>query len=316
MEETYKITNVKKRKKWTTRDTELQIMVSFGVIFLIVFNYLAMFGLVLAFIDADNTLNIWKAVAKFEFVGFNNFKAFFNDVNFWNILLNTIGLNVISLLINFPLPIIFALLINELRVKWFKTTVQFVTYLPHFLSWAAYGGLVLALINADNGVINGVLVNTGVIERPINFVGEPQYFWAIIIISNKIKGIGWGSIIYLAAIAGIPAELYEAAKIDGANRGQLMLYITLPSIAQTITLFLLLNVSSLLNNGTEQILMFQNSLNLSKSEVIDTYVLNYGLGWHRYSYATAIGLFKSIVSITLMLTSNTISKKFTGRGII
>ena len=112
MEETYKITNVKKRKKWTMRDTELQIMVSFGVIFLIVFNYLAMFGLVLAFIDADNTLNIWKAVAKFEFVGFNNFKAFFNDVNFWNILLNTIGLNVISLLINFQLPIIFALLIN------------------------------------------------------------------------------------------------------------------------------------------------------------------------------------------------------------
>ena len=307
---------VHKKKRWNMRDTELQIMVGLGVVFLLCFNYLAMFGLILAFIDADNTLNIWGAIARFEWCGLQNFQAFLSDVNFWNIVWNTLGLNVLSLLVNFPLPILFAVLINEIRVKWFKTGIQFVTYLPHFLSWAAFGGLILALINADTGVINAALVGMGIIERPINFIGDPDYFWAIIIISNLIKGIGWGSIIYLAAIAGIPGELYEAARIDGANRWQLMRHITIPSIAQTITLFLLLNVSSLLKNGTEQILMFQNTLNLEKSEVIDTYVLNYGLGWNRYSYATAIGLFKSVISVLLLVFSNAISKKLTGRGIM
>ncbi len=308
--------SVCKKRKWSMRDTELQIMVGFGVVFLIVFNYLAMFGLILAFIDADNTLNIWGAISKFEWCGLKKFEAFLNDVNFWNIVLNTLGLNVLSLLVNFPLPIFFAVLINEIRVKWFKTSIQFFTYLPHFLSWAAFGGLILALINADTGVINAVLVEIGVIDKPINFIGDPDYFWAIIILSNLIKGIGWGSVIYLAAIAGISGELYEAARIDGANRWQLMRHITLPSIAQTITLFLLLNVSSLLNNGTEQILIFQNALNLKKSEVIDTYVLNYGLGWNRYSYATAIGLFKSVISVLLLVLSNAFSKKLTGRGIM
>lgn len=306
----------KRRKKWNSDDYILFFMASLSVVFLGVFAYLPMFGLVLAFKDGDGVLNIMKAITDAKWVGFDNFKMFLTDSDFISVIKNTLLLNVLQLLINFPSPIIFALLLNELRNKHFKKTVQTISYLPHFLSWVIFGGIFLTLINMDTGVINELLVSLHIIKEPVNFAGDPKYFYGIIIISSLLKGIGWGSIIYLAAISGIDPNLYDAAKIDGASRFQNMWYITLPSIAPQITLFFILSVSSILNSGVDHILVFQNQMNLSASEVIDTYVLKYGLTKNQYSYATAVGFFKSIIGFAIILISNQISKKVTGNGII
>ena len=309
--------NVKKRKKkWSSDDYILVAMASLSVIFLGVFAYLPMFGLILAFKDGDSVLNIMKAITSARWVGFDNFKMFLTDSDFINVIKNTLLLNVLQLCINFPAPIIFALLLNELHKKSFKKAVQTISYLPHFLSWVIFGGLFLSLINMDTGVINELLVKLHIIKEPINFAGDPKYFYGIIIISSLLKGIGWGSIIYLAAISGIDPNLYDAAKIDGANRFHNMRYITLPSIAPQITLFFILSLSSILNSGVDHILVFQNQMNLSSSEVIDTYVLKYGLGKNQYSYATAVGFFKSVIGFVIILISNAVSKKVTGNGII
>ncbi len=306
----------KKKKAWTKNDYTLFIMASLSVIFLAVFAYLPMFGIILAFKDGDGQLDINKAMFATNWVGLENFANFLNDSEFQHIMINTICLNVLQLIICFPAPIIFALLLNEIRLKRFKKGIQTVSYMPHFISWIIFGGIFLALINADTGIINQILVDLHIVDKGINFEGDPQYFYAIVIISSLLKGIGWGSIIYLAAITGIDPNLYEAARIDGANRFQCMLNITLPSIAPQITLFLLLSISSLLNNGVEQILVFQNQMNLATSEVIDTFVLKYGLGKNMYSYATAVGLFKSIIGFFLIISSNFFAKKVTGEGII
>ena len=257
-----------------------------------------------------------KAITDAKWVGFDNFKMFLTDSDFINVIKNTLLLNVLQLCINFPAPIIFALLLNELHKKSFKKTVQTISYLPHFLSWVIFGGIFLTLINMDNGVINELFVKLHIIKEPVNFAGDPKYFYSIIIISSLLKGIGWGSIIYLAAISGIDPNLYDAAKIDGANRFHNMWYITLPSIAPQITLFFILSLSSILNSGVDHILVFQNQMNLSASEVIDTYVLKYGLSKNQYSYATAVGFFKSIIGFIIILISNAVSKKVTGNGII
>ena len=306
----------KKRKKWVKNDFQLLSMASFSLIFLAVFAYLPMFGLVLAFKDGDGVLNIANAILQSDWVGFEKFKEFFLDMDFMNVLWNTIGLNVLSLILTFPAPILFALLINELKNRKFKTAVQTVTFFPQFLSWVIYGGIVLALINMDTGILSQLFVSIGLISETTDIIGEPDYFWAIIILTNLFKGVGWGSVIYLAAICGLDGALYEAADMDGASRWKKMLHITLPGISPTVITYLLLAISGLLNNGVEQILVFQNQLNLDRSEVIDTFVLKYGIRNNMYSYATAVGFFKSVISLVLILGSNFIATRATGEGIL
>ena len=239
------------------------------------------------------------------------------DVDFKNVLMNTLGLNLLMLLINFPAPIIFALLINEVRNNAYKKGLQIVATFPHFISWAIFGGLIVSLTDQTTGIVNPILNILGLSskENPV-YLGGADYFWTIMIVGSLIKGVGWGSIVYLAAIAGISNELYEAAAIDGSNRFTNAVYITLPSIAPTITVFLLLNISRILNNSFEQFDSMQNAVNLTRSEVLATFIYRTGISARRYSYTTAVGLFESLVSIILLLTSNFISKKTTGRGII
>ncbi len=305
----------KKMKLTNPKQLELQSLALLGVIFLLVFNYLPMFGIILAFKDGDNYLNVMDAILKSPWAGFKNFEAFLTDKNFIDIMLNTLGLNLLQLLINFPAPIIFALLLNELpQGRWRKFT-QSAAVFPQFLSWVMYGGIIIALINMDNGILNDILLNLHIVSDPVNFKGNPDYFWGLIIVTSLLKGIGWGSIIYLAAIASLDPNMYEAADLDGANRWHKAIYITLPSIAPTITLYLLLSLSGILNNSVDHILVFQNMSNLERSEVIDTYVLKWGTKNAWYSYATAIGFFKSLVGVILLTSSNFISKKLTGRGI-
>lgn len=304
----------KKRIKWGVNRRQLFFMASLGFLFLLAFAYAPMFGIVLAFTKGDYVMDIMKAMFGSEFVGFANFEKFLTDPDFLNVVWNTIGLNLLSLALTFPAPIIFALLINEFKHKGYKKAVQTISYFPYFISWIVFGGIILALLDPQTGVVNGLLVQFGIVEEPINF-GVAEYFWGLMIVTALIKGVGWGSIIYLAAIAGIDTAMYEAAEIDGANRFDKMIRITLPSIAPTITVFLILAISGILNSGFDQIWIFQNQMNLDRSEVIDTYVYKYGVLNMRYSYATAIGLLKSVLALILLSGSNLLSKKLTGRGI-
>lgn len=309
---------VKARKRpWTQRNWTVFFIATVGLLQLFVFQYLPLVGVGLAFKNADYRGNILKAFLQSDWVGFEQFALFLQDVDFKNVLWNTLGLNLLMLLINFPAPIIFALLINEVRQNRYKKGLQIVATFPHFISWAIYGGIIISLTDQTTGIMNPLLEMLGLSskENPI-YLGGSQYFWPVMIVSSLIKNVGWGSIVYLAAIAGISSELYEAAAIDGSNRFTNAIYITLPSIAPTVTVFLLLNVSRLLGNSFEQFDSLQNAVNLEKSEVLATFIYRTGIAERRYSYTTAVGLFESVVSIILLLTSNLISKKMTGRGII
>lgn len=289
-------------------------MASLGFVFLLVFNYAPMFGIALAFKKGDYVIDIKDAIFNSDSAGLENFAKFLTDPEFKDVVINTLGMNVLSLIITFPAPIIFALLINEVKNKAFKRVTQTVSYFPFFLSWIVFGGIILNMLDSQTGIVNDILVSLKLVEEPINF-GKSEYFWGLIILTGLIKGVGWGSIIYLAAIAGIDKSMYEAADIDGANRWSKMLFITLPSILPTITVYLILAVSGILNSGFDQIWIFRNQMNLDRSEVIDTYVYQYGILKKRHSYATAIGLVKSLVAFVLLIFSNTLSKKLTGRGI-
>ena len=289
-------------------------MASLGFVFLLVFNYAPMFGITLAFKKGDYVIDIKDAIFNSDSAGLENFAKFLTDPEFKDVVINTLGMNVLSLIITFPAPILFALLINEVKNKAFKRVTQTVSYFPFFLSWIVFGGIILNMLDSQTGIVNDILVSLKLVEEPINF-GKSEYFWGLIIVTGLIKGVGWGSIIYLAAIAGIDKSMYEAADIDGANRWSKMLFITLPSILPTITVYLILAVSGILNSGFDQIWIFRNQMNLDRSEVIDTYVYQYGILKKRHSYATAIGLVKSLVAFVLLIFSNTLSKKLTGRGI-
>ena len=289
-------------------------MASLGFVFLLVFNYAPMFGIALAFKKGDYVIDIKDAIFNSDSAGLENFAKFLTDPEFKDVVINTLGMNVLSLIITFPAPIIFALLINEVKNKAFKRVTQTVSYFPFFLSWIVFGGIILNMLDSQTGIVNDILVSLKLVEEPINF-GKSEFFWGLIIVTGLIKGVGWGSIIYLAAIAGIDKSMYEAADIDGANRWSKMLFITLPSILPTITVYLILAVSGILNSGFDQIWIFRNQMNLDRSEVIDTYVYQYGILKKRHSYATAIGLVKSLVAFVLLIFSNTLSKKLTGRGI-
>ncbi len=304
-----------RKKKWTKNDWVLFAMASLSLLFLAVFAYAPLYGLVLAFKADGEYINIQHAIQYGTWVNFDQFKSFLTDPDFGNIMTNTLGLNILQLLINFPAPIIFAILMSELLSDRFKKTVQTVTFFPHFLSWVIFGGIFLSLLDNDTGIVNTLLVQIGILKEPVDILGGEQYFWGLIIITSILKGLGWGSVIYVAAISGIPQELYEAAKIDGANRWHKIRYITVPTIAPTITLFFILSISGLLNNGIDHLWVFQNANNIARSEVLDTFIYKFGIPQQNYGYATAVGLLKSVVSLILLVLGNTVCKKVSGRGI-
>ncbi len=305
----------KKRKPWTRDDVILVAMASISLIFLAVFAYSPLYGLLLAFKKDGQYINIMHAIEYADWVNLAQFEKFLNSPNFGDIMYNTLGLNILQLLINFPAPIIFAILMSELLSDKFKKLVQTITFFPHFISWAIFGGIFLSLLDYDIGIVNTLFVELGILKEPVDILGGEEYFWGLIIITSILKGLGWGSVIYVAAISGIPSELYEAARIDGANRWHKIRYITIPSIAPTITLFFILSVSGLLNNGIDHIWVFQNANNIARSEVLDTFIYRYGIPQWQYGYATAVGLMKSIVSLILLVAGNGICKKVSGKGI-
>lgn len=305
-----KIRNSSKWRKFKEQKF-LQAMVIPWVIWLIIFAYIPMYGIIIAFKEFDVT----KGILNSPWVGLMQFKMFFNSPDFWNIMRNTLGISLLKLVFGFPAPIVFALLLNELSSDRYKKTIQSISYLPHFISWVVVAGMLIRILSTEGGLINDLLILLGIIKEPVNFLGEQRYFWGILLISDIWKGVGWGSIIYLAAISNIDQEMYESAIVDGASRLKRIIHITLPSIAPTIVVLLIFSLSGILNANFDQIYLLQNPLILEVSEVIDTYVFKTGISQGRFSYSTAAGLFKSVISVILIIITNILSKKISGHGI-
>lgn len=302
----------KKKRRFFFQEDQFQIqsMIWPGLILCFLFSYIPMYGIIIAFKD----YGIMSTMRSAPWVGLKYFKEFFSDPALGNVVRNTLVLNILALVFSFLAPILLALFLNELRSLRFKKTVQTISYLPHFLSWVIFGGIVLEML-MPTGVISVVCYKLGWISEPINFMAKGEYFYFIYTVISIIKTVGYGSILYVAAITGVDQELYEAATIDGCGRFQKMWYVTIPCITGTIVIMLIFQISSILNTGYEQIILLQNSLNLAYSETIDTYVYKVGIAQSRYSYAAAVGLLKSVLSVLLMLGANGTSRKLLGRGL-
>ncbi|OQA63191.1 MAG: putative multiple-sugar transport system permease YteP [Spirochaetes bacterium ADurb.Bin269] len=298
------------------RERWLQCMALSGVLWMLVFNYAPMFGVLTAFKKNYRITEPLFSLAFFRSTwassaGFQHFLAFFRDPEFLNILTNTLGISLLKLAISFPLPIVFALLLNEVRSARFKKYIQTISYLPHFLSWVVLGGILSTWL-ADTGFLNEVLIAFGILKEGKTWLAYPQYFWWIVVLSDVWKELGWSAIIYLAAIAGIDQELYEAARVDGAGRFRQIISITLPSIRGTMSILFILAVGSLLNSNFDQIFVLWNPLNSSRSTVIDIYTYNVAMKSLRFSYAAAIGLFKSVFAFMLLFIANQVTKRLNG----
>lgn len=299
------------RQKWVFMRKHWPIYVISipGIIYFLLFKYIPLFGSMIAF----QNYNIFKGIKNSPWVGLDNFQRMFQYTEFLQILKNTILIGLYDLCFAFPIPIILALLINELRLMAYKRVVQTVVYMPHFLSWVIVGGVVVGVLSPSTGIVNHVLGLFGI--DPIYFLGENEYIRPILIASGVWKDSGWGTIIYLAAMAGINPDLYEAAQIDGASRLRQVTAITIPSILATIVILFLLHIGNFLDFGFERVFVFLNPLNNQNGEIIDTFVYRAGLVDRQYSYTTAIGLFKSVVGLLLIMSSNIFSKKLTGEGL-
>lgn len=289
---------------------QLYAMMALPILYFIIFKYIPMFGNILAFRRYRPGMGPYGV----SWVGFRYFEMFMKDSAFWRAFRNTLAISLGNLVINFPIPIIFAILLNEVRHVKFKKFVQTISYMPRFISTVVVIAILKELLSPSSGLINMFLTSTFGI-KPIYFMNEPQYFRLLYIFTDTWQFTGWTAIIYLAAITGINMDLYEAAQIDGASRLQQIRHITIPSILPTIMVMLILNVGRMLSLGFEKVLLMFTPSNSGVSDIIDTLVYRTGLANQNYSYATAIGLFGGIIGVILVSSSNLVSKKLTGDGI-
>ncbi len=297
----------------------LQIFAWMGILFLIVFCFIPMFGIIIAFKDYKLSQGLVGFITS-DWVGFRWFEEYYHDIVFWPTIRNTIVMSLLKLVFTFPAPIIFALAVNEVRISPIKRVVQTISYLPHFMSWIVVSGLIFSFLNEQNGLLNQALKNLGIIDKSISFLAGTQYWYPIVVISDVWKEMGWWAIIFLAAITGVDQSLYEAAKVDGAGRFRQIWNITLPSIKGTIIIVLIMSIGNLFGGGIsgsnfDQAYMLGNAANNSVSQIVQTYTLTMGLSQGRYSYATAISLVQSIISLVLIMFSNWLSKKLSGVGL-
>jgi putative aldouronate transport system permease protein len=298
----------------------LQLFVIMGVLFLIVFSVVPMFGIIMAFKDYKITMGI-SGIFTSNWVGLKHFREFVNEYNFAILVKNTLIISFLKLIFTFPLPIFFALVLNEIRAIGFKRVVQTISYLPNFISWVIVAGLVRVFFSADsNGIINDLMVQMSLVSKPIPILTDPNYYYGLAVGTSMWKEMGWWSIIFLAALAGIDVQQYEAATLDGVSRLQKIWYITLPGIKGTVAVVLIMALGNLLGGGLggsnfDQSYLLGNPANRSTSNIIQLYVFEVGLSQGRYAYATAVGLIQAVISLVLVLTSNYASKKVTGTGL-
>ena len=292
--------------KRINKSRSLYVMILPCMIFTFIFSYYPLTGWIMAFENFKPAKGYWGS----KFVGLDQFRFLFDDFEFWRACRNTVAMSLLNLVFGFLFAIVFALLLNEIRHTGFKRITQTVSYLPHFLSWVIVCALVQSMLASD-GIVNNVIRALGITDKPILFLGEPGYFWWVVVFANVWKEMGWNSIIYIAAISGIDPALYEAAELDGAGRFRRMWHVTLPGIRSTIVVLLIMNLGSILNAGFEvQYLLGSNGLLVDVSQTIDIFVLKYGMSIGNYSLATAAGMFKTVISVTLVFGANAIANRF------
>lgn len=299
--------NAPRRSWWRKliRQYQLVLLSVPFVALVILFNYVPLWGWLAAFQDYKP----FKGVTGSEFVGLANFKVLFADPHFLVVLRNTLVMSVLSLVTGFVGAITLALLLNEVKVRWFKRIIQTVTYIPHFVSMVVIANIVLTFLSPDGGFVNHLLMKLGWIQEPVYFMGKGEWFWIIHTLAGLWKELGWSTIIYLAVLAGINSELYEAAAVDGASRLRKMLHISIPGLMPTATLLLIMSVGSLINTGYESQMLLGNPLVIDYSEVLDLYALSLSFGGGDYSIGVALSMFKGFVSIVLVVLVNLIARK-------
>lgn len=280
-----------------------------GMVFLFIMNYLPMFGIVIAFKD----FRVVKGIMGSPWVGLKHFEYLFHAPDFWRILRNSIVLSLMRLICGFPMPIILALMMNEMGSQGYKRTMQTILYLPHFISWVIVISILYNLLSTSTGMVNNLIVQMG--GEKIPFLTTSSMFRPIMVMTDIWKGAGWGTIVYMAAISGIDSSLYEAAIIDGATRMQRIWYVTLPTIAGTIVVMLIMRTGSILSNGFEEVYLLKNALTSDVADIFETYTYEIGLQSGQFSYASAVGLFQSVVGCLLIMITNTASRKIGGGGL-
>jgi len=287
----------------------LYFMMFIPMAMLFIFHYIPLYGIIIAFKDFSPGLGIWDS----PWNNFEHFKRLFSDFLFLRALENTVVISLLKIIIVFPAPILFAILLNEIKNEKFKKVTQSISYLPHFMSWVILSAMVIEVFSPQRGIINYFITLVG--GDPINFMSDKASFIPILILTDMWKEIGWGAIIYLASIASIDPGLYEAAEMDGAGRFRKMIHVTLPSIMPMVIILFILRLGSVLNAGFDQILNLYNPLVYEVADIIDTYVFRSGLEQMQFDYATAVGLFKNVVGIVLILTANAIIRRKSEHGI-
>lgn len=294
----------KQLKKDMYRARFIYLMILPVVIWYIIFQYWPMSWLSISFFD----YNMYKGFAGSEFIGFENFSRFFNGLDFWRLMRNVLLLNLYALAVGFPMPIIFALFLNEMRFKKAKKVIQTVSFLPYFISMVAFVSIVTEFLSPSTGLLADIMKFFG--KEPVYFLGDAKYFRTIMVLSGLWQTMGYSAIVYLSALTSVDVNLYEAAMVDGANRFDRLWHITLPGITPTIVVMLILKVGSLVNANFEKIYLFQNSVNLEVSEVIQTWVYKRGMIKYDYSMGTTAGLFNGLLALILVIMANRLSKKY------
>ncbi|NHN31280.1 ABC transporter permease [Paenibacillus agricola] len=292
------------RKNW-----DLYLLVVPVVLYFLLIKYLPMYGIQIAFKDFSAPRGIWGS----EWVGMKHFIRFFNNYQFWTLIKNTMGISIFQILVAFPIPIFFALLVNEVSSKWFKKSVQSITFMPHFLSTIVLVGIVMAFLSPSTGLVNHAIRLFG--GEPIYFMTEPGMFKSIYVFSDIWQNMGFSSVLYIAVLAGIDKSLYEAAMIDGASKLKRLIHIAIPSMIPTAVIMLIFQFGSIMDIGFEKIFLMQNELNRTSSSVISTYVYEIGLIGSQYSFSAAVGLFNSAINFVLIIIVNQTAKKVSGTSL-
>ncbi|MFC5648192.1 ABC transporter permease [Paenibacillus solisilvae] len=297
-------------RKHSKKIFSLYLLLAPAIVLLLVFNYIPMYGIVIAFQD----YSVFKGIAGSTWVGFKHIGYFLHDDTFWKVMRNTLIINFYDILFGFTAPIIFALLANEIHSRSFKRVMQTISYLPHFLSWIVVSGIIYEMLSPQHGMVNdmlGMMFGT----KPVFFMTEQHFYRGITVAADIWKSVGWSAILYFATIAGIDQSMYEAAMIDGASRWKQTLYITLPMMVPMITLLLLLKISSIFTANFDRFFLLENPLVYDVGDVISTYTYRIGLEQAQYSLTTAIGFVQSLLGFILLISANKLSKKLIGLGL-
>ena len=299
----------KRVQKVLKRDWQLLVLCALPVLYFVIFHYVPMYGVQIAFKDFKASEGIWGSA----WVGFKHFKRFFASSQFWTLIKNTLGLSLLQILLGFPIPILLAIMLNQVKNQKFRKFAQSILYCPHFISIVVLAGMLYIFLSPRNGIVNTIIKMLG--GEAIFFLGEAKYFKLTFVISGIWQNAGWSAIIYIAALAGISPDLYEAAQMDGANKWQRIRHIDIPGIMPTIVMMLIMEIGKVMSLGFQKAYLLQNAQNLAASEIISTYIYKVGMLDAQYSYSAAINLFNNVINIILLVTFNKLAKKLTDNSL-